>query len=212
GQETVDGALWIALLVRAGDRPAESTARARDALKEEVRKQLAGRTLSLGVVPALGDASRVLSPGGQAPPEDEPLLTFQLPRVPPGGALPLDPAARVPAYRTLPTSYAEDVLARPGIVQITLPGAAELTSWTDLDPLEAGVGDFPPALDDTNLNDRVLTWLRVTARLNLASGSPARVSVRLLWVGINATHVSQRAHIAGERLPPGTGAPGRAAP
>jgi hypothetical protein len=210
GQDTVDGALWIALLVRAGDKPADNTARARDALKEEVRKQLAGRTLSLGVVPALGDASRVLSPGGQASPQDEPLLTVQLPRVPPGGALPLDPAQRVPAYQTLPTSYAEDVLAQPGLVQITLPGAAELTSWTNLDPLEAGVGDFPPALDDTNLNDRVLTWLRVTPRLNLASGAPAKVPVRLLWVGINATHVRQRAHVAGELLPAGTGEPDQA--
>jgi predicted phage baseplate assembly protein len=59
--------------------------------------------------------------------------------------------------------------------------------------------DFPPALEDTNLNDRLLTWIRLRA--------PTAMPARLLWVGINVTPISQRAHVANEQLPAGTGAP-----
>jgi hypothetical protein len=196
GLETVDSSLWLALLVRAADKPAENTERAREELRNRVREQIAGKTLSLGLVPSLVDASRHLAPGGQDAAEDMPRLQFEMPI---GGTLPVVASQRVPRYRLLDAAGPADVLAQPGVMQITLPAAAELRLWDNLDPLEAGVMDFPPALEDTNLNDRVLTWVRLRA----ATGTPAR----LLWVGINATGVSQRAHVANELLPPGTGTP-----
>ena len=84
--------------------------------------------------------------------------------------------------------------------QLTLPSAAELALWNNIDPLESGAGDFPPALEDTNLAGRVITWLRMRA-------TTAALPSQLKWVGINAAMVSQRAHVVNEVLPDGTGEP-----
>ena len=121
---------------------------------------------------------------------------FYLPAVPASGGLPAD---RQPRYLPLQASSTANVLLEPGIVQITLPDAGALTLWNNLDPLEAGVKDLPPALDDTNRERRIITWLRVRA----APGTQAR----LLWVGANATMVSQQAHVSAELLSEGTGEP-----
>jgi hypothetical protein len=191
GQEAVGNSLWIALLLRSGDNPAQDMQTARDTL--------AGKTLSLGVVPVLDAAARELLPGGQLNTNGEALLQYEIPNVPADGLLPDDPAQRVANYRPLISNPQGDVLSAPGVVEITLPSAAELKLWANLNPLEGGVGDFPPALDDTNLNDRLITWLRVRAT--------SSVQARLLWAGINTGFVTQRASVAGERLPDGTGAP-----
>src|SRR5262249_59750914 len=82
----------------------------------------------------------------------------------------------------------------------TLPSAGELTLWNNIDPLESGAADFPPALEDTNLFDRLITWLRIRA-------TTAALPSQLKWVGINAAMVAQRAHVANELLPDGTGEP-----
>jgi hypothetical protein len=200
GQETTDGSLWLALLVRATDKPADNTDVAREALRNKIREAIAGKTISLGFVPATTEATRELSPGGLANPEGEGLLQYLIPNLPKGGLLPSDPAQRFPIYKPVEARAPIDVLANPGVVEITLPSAAaELNLWTNLDPLEQGVGDFPPSLEETNLNDRLLTWIRIQA-------SPG-VRTRVLWVGINTVTVTQRAHVADEILPNGTGTP-----
>jgi hypothetical protein len=196
--DTIDG-LWIALLVRAADKPSENSASSWEALRETVRQAIAGKTLNLGIVPLLSDATRQLLPVGLANPQAETLLLYQLPNVPPDGLLPANPQLRVPQYKSLDARAPTDVLAYPGVVEISLPQASELRLWSNLDPLEPGVGDFPPALEDTTLNDRLITWLRIRPS--------AAVQTRLLWVGINAVLVTQRAHIANELLPNGTGEP-----
>ena len=61
----------------------------------------------------------------------------------------------------------------------------KLGATLNLDPLEAGVGDFPPAIEDTNVDARVITWLRFSV------AAPAQA--KILWAGINAAMVSQRA-------------------
>lgn len=199
GRETADGSLWIALLVRSGDKPVDNTDKARTALLDDVRAAIAGKTLSLGIVPVLADVTRRLAPGGEANPEGAALLRYQIPKIPDSGGLPADRQQRIPQYVSLEASAQTDVLAAPGIVDITLPPASQLKLWNNLDPLEPGVGEFPPAIEDTNLNGRVITWLRIS--------STAAVRARLLWVDINAVFVTQRAHIANEVLPVGTGAP-----
>jgi hypothetical protein len=190
GAETSDGALWIALLTRTGDDV------------EKIRAGIAGKTVSLGIVPALAAATRVLTPLGQsADAAAQTQLSYEIPNVAGGTTLPDDPDLRVARYKPLDARAPTDVLAKPGVVEITLPGNKdELKLWTNLDPLEPGVGDFPPALEDTNLDARVVTWLRVRP-------SATAVAARLLWVGINTVFVSQRARVSNELLPTGTGAP-----
>jgi hypothetical protein len=193
-REAVDGSLWVALLVRESDKQ-QGTSPFAEAVKR-ARKEMAGKTLNLGVVPFVNEPNRDLTPGGgTGAAGDSASLQYQLPK---GGALPSDPKQRVAQYRGLDASTSVDVLTEPGVVQITLPGdPAALELWDNIDPLEAGVDRFPPALEDTTLSDRVVTWLRINA------SSAARA--RLLWVGINCTTVTQRARVAGEVLPPGTG-------
>lgn len=193
GSETVDGSLWVALMVRATDRPYPQAV-------EDARRAIGGKTLALGVVPALADARRKLSPGGRADREGITLLQFLMPLVQPDGTLEKDEAGTpAPRYRPLDSGATNDVLSEPGVVQLTLPAAAELKLWENIDPLESGVGDLPPALEDTNLSERLVTWLRIRPS--------AAVPARILWVGINAAPVSQRAHVSNELLPPGTGEP-----
>jgi len=192
--DAVGSAIWIALLLRAGDRPYD------DHQRELARRAIANRTLNLGVLPILPDArGRHLDPLGGSSSRSGSQLRFELPDLPANGELPANPSERIPRYKAVPKLAASDVLAEPGIVQLRLPSAPELGLWTNLDPLEAGVGEFPPALDDTALSDRLITWLRVSA--------PSSVQARLLWVGGNATMVHQRARVANEVLPDGTGEP-----
>jgi hypothetical protein len=193
GAETVDGSLWVALMVRAADKPYAAWIR-------DAREAIAGKTLSLGVVPSLTNARRRLAPGGRADSQGRTLLHFSIPSVGPDGALEKDKAGTpAPRYRQLDASSTTDMLDEPGVVQIVLPGASDLRLWENLDPLESGVGDLPPALEDTNLSERVITWLRVRASAAMRAG--------LLWVGVNAAPVSQRAHVSNESLPAGTGEP-----
>jgi hypothetical protein len=186
--DVVDG-LWVALLVRASEKDPDALQKTRDAI--------AGKTLSLGLAPYFSDAERLLNPVGQTAPDQASRLVFE---VPSGGLLPAD---RQPTYRAVPVETSADVLTTPGILQVMLPEAAGLKMWENLDPLELGVGDFPPALDDSNLNSRLITWLHITA--------PSGAQAAIYWLGINATTVSQGATIINERLPLGSGEPDQTA-
>jgi hypothetical protein len=204
-QSTVGSALWIALLLRRGDAAAPE----REAALAAARRALARKTASIGFVPALyravagaGGAERVegararIGGAPRAAALEERDLEFQLPEVPPTGGLPAD---GLPRYRTLPSRAAVDVLERPGVIEVTLPDEDDLRTWTGIDPLEAGVGNLPPALEDTQLADRLITWIRV----RVSAGAQAR----MLWAGLNATPVEQRTRVANEVLPAGTGEP-----
>jgi hypothetical protein len=193
----LDGSIWIALLLRAGDTPAD------EAMRTAAREAIGGKTLSLGVIPWVTDTSRRLRPGGNADSESAPSLVYEIPRIPASGGLPQALGARVPQYRALEASTTVDVFDEPGVVQIGLPPARELVLWNNLDPLEPGAGDFPPTLEDTDQADRVITWLRLRATAALPS--------QLKWVGINAVGVAQRARVAAEVLSDGTGEPDQVA-
>lgn len=192
--DTIDRSLWLAVLLRADARPYTHERR------EEIRRELANRILSLGIVPLREqEQGRDLKPVGQESTEGGALLRYQIPDMASGESLPLPPAPRIPRYTSLPAVPTGDVLANPGIVQLRLPAAERLRLWDNIDPLEMGVGDFPPTLEDTALNDRLITWIRIT--------SPAAVQASFLWVGANAALVEQRARLANELLPGGTGEP-----
>lgn len=193
GSDTVDRSLWIALFARKND-PRDSGS---DPWKS-VRDQLAGRTLTLGLVPALDEAAAQLLPSGLAQPRQ--LLRFEMPIVPADGRVPRDASDRpAPAYRQLEARTDVDLLAVPGVVELVLPAAAQLGVWQDVDPLEGGVGHMPPTLNDPALAGRVITWLRVRA--------DGAAQARLRWAGINAAWVQQIERIAAEPLADGDGSP-----
>lgn len=181
--DTVDGAIWVALLVRANDKPYATNL-------PDVRALLTGKTLNLGIAPTFADHVQHLTVGNMAS-TPRLSLSYEIPNVQNDG---------IARYDRLDVRSDTDVLREAGIVQITLPNNAhQLTTWNNLEPLEAGVGNFPPALDDMKLNERVLTWLRIAA--------PSAPQARLSVLGINAITVIQRVPVQDERLPQGTGEP-----
>jgi hypothetical protein len=183
---TVDGSLWIALLARRGEDPIEA------------RRAIGGRTLTVGVVPALDDVRATLSPGGEA--QAQSLLRFEVPRVPASRRVERDAGDRPrPQYRELDPRTEVDLLSAPGVAQLVLPPAADLELWEDVDPLEAGVGDMPPSLEDAALAARVVTWLRLRA--------DGRARARIKWAGINVVPVRQTERVVAEPLGDGDGTP-----
>lgn len=184
--EAVDASLWLALLAPPNVDVAQ------------VRKNIAGKTLSVGLAPVLDNAQRTLLPNADRSPDISQLLRFELPQVQDTSATPV---ARYASIEPRPLS---DIRQQPGVVELTLPQENGLLTWQDLDPLEAGVGEFPPALDDPQLEARLLTWLRIRA--------VAGAQIKLLWAGINACQVSQRIRVFNEVLAPGTGQPEQTRP
>jgi predicted phage baseplate assembly protein len=81
-----------------------------------------------------------------------------------------------------------------------LPPADALKLWTNLDPLEAGVGALPPAIPDARAASRLITWVRVQS---------SAASLALRWAGINCTMATQVTRIIGEALGTGDGTPGQ---
>ncbi len=192
--QTIDSFLWLALLVRDSDQRSGLTA-------DAAREAIAGKTLSVGVVPSLPNSTAVL-PSGRAAGAPAPVtLQFDIPNLPANGGL-LDSQNRVPQYRPLDTSPTDDVFTRPGVIDVTLPSKDGLRLWNNIDPLESGVDQLPPSLDDTSVNDRLITWLRLRPS--------APIPAQFLWLGINCVPVRQREHISGELLPAGTGEPDQA--
>ena len=184
--EAVDACLWLALLAPPNVDVAQ------------VRKNIAGKTLSVGLAPVLDKAQRTLLPNADRSPDISQLLRFELPQI-------SDPAATpVAAYAAIEPRPLSDIRQQPGVVELTLPNEAGLQLWQNLDPLEAGVGEFPPALDDPQLEARLVTWLRIRA--------VAGAQIKLLWAGINACQVSQRIRVFNEVLAPGNGQPEQTRP
>ena len=185
-QDTVDRSLWVALLARPKESPAD------------IRKELGGRTLMLGIVPALDAVAARLVPGGVA--QAGKLLRFEVPNVAQSGRVERDGSDRPdPRYREIEPRTEVDLLTSPGVVQLVLPAADDLKIWADVDPLEGGVGNMPPSLDDADVAARVVTWLRLRA--------DGAARARIKWVGINAVPVRQIERIVAEPLADGDGRP-----
>jgi hypothetical protein len=180
-RDTVDGVLWLALLAPKG------------AVLDDVRGALAGRTLSLGLMPYVDDVPKTLGTQGQGRVAGDgaaaSLVRYEMPAV--------GPSAAAASYRQLLARSSDDVLSGPGVVEIAMPTKEQITTWDDLDPLEAGVGDRPPAIEDSADAGRVLTWVRVVPS--------ASARARFLWAGINAVAIDQRIAVVNELLGVGDG-------
>lgn len=192
-EDTIDNSVWIALLAKENENI------------DDIRKKIAAKTLSLGIVPALDDTTFVLPAGGQeANKEISSWLSYKIPQLPDDRKLLENPNDRIPEYRLLNAVANANVLTEPGTIEITLPEENGLYLWENLEPLEAGADDFPPTLEDTKLDERLITWLRIT-------GNETAVNIRFLWIGINSAMISQRTKVTNEVLPNGTGEPDQTA-
>ena len=189
--DPVDGTLWLALLARSTDDV------------QAAREAIADKVLTLGVVPALVEEERVLLRGGGSDAGAEAAaFEYAVPNV--AGTT----VESGPRYRVLEARPKASLLTEPGVVELPLPGADGLGTWRtdDLEPLEAGVGEYPPSLEDDALDDRLITWVRI--RVAEAGGASGRqLAARIAWVGINATAVTQRARVNAEFVGQGTGEP-----
>lgn len=180
GAHSVDGALWIALL-----------APGKDDAPEDVRAALAGRTLSIGLVPAPLRLAAQIVPG--TPAAAPPALAAWMPAVHQAAG----PDGQAP-YLRLDTVTPAGFPQQAGVVQVTLPLRKEdIATWPEAEPLEAGVGNLPPLLTDDALNARLVSWLRLDGL--------AGAGVRLAWAGLHCTPVTQRHRVAREWLDPGDG-------
>jgi hypothetical protein len=194
-EETIDNSVWIALLAPENSSAADI---------KKIRKEIANKTLSLGIVPSLDETTMILRPGRQeANKENASWLAYEIPKLPDDRKLPTAPNLRKPEYKPLDARITTDVLTQPGVVELTLPKEDDLYLWENLEPLELGADDFPPTLEDTKLNERLITWLRIRA-------TATAIKFRFLWIGINASTITQRARVSNEVLTDGTGEPDQA--
>jgi hypothetical protein len=195
--DTLDGSLWAALLAPKKD------------LVDQTREEIANKVLTLGVLPALTGAESQVLPAGPISTEDQPEFTFHMPI---GETFSSQQEQRTPRYRLLEAKPSGNLLSEPGVVHLTLPGKDDLKLWENLEPMESGTGDFPPSLEETGIQDRVITWVRIRVsglnqRQSTSKSSSSRLKARLSWVGINAARVEQLAHVSSESPGLGTGEP-----
>ena len=189
---SADRALWLALLAPPAPQPEQQAA-----LNEQVRLNLGGANsgapalLSIGVVPALAlpeDFDDFIAAAN--PPAPIPAL-WEITAPGPRGST---------DYLTLKPQSGSDTTAgytRPGILRLALPD--ESLIWAPDNDVEAnpqaGVGDTPPRLDDTEKAARLIAWLR----LRPEPGKGVE-SLPLTWVGINTVAIDQRVTVSNRVL------------
>ena len=185
----VDRALWIALLTRTVDAGANSA----------VLGEIAGKTLTLGIVPAPSATEAVLQPATSASAPSTSPLVYEIAT----GQV----SNNAPVYQALNSIADGDPLTQPTLVQLTLPAQSSIGTWT-LGPLEEGVGDYPPSLQDQpSVASRVVTWIRVRLPLPADAQAPSNAPAQFNWLDINASKVSQQIQVPVEFVGTGTGEP-----
>ena len=165
-QKSVDGAIWIAVLQTAITKI----------------NLLGGAQLSLGFVP-----------DPVVPSIDQISMCPGLGSTDNGAEMIWDASTGVLDSNGQPTFTTIKVegdttrgLAGQGVVQLRLPDhITTLGVFTPPDPDLEGTDSFPPQIEDQQLAQNVIFWLRGTRR------DPSRPLGKLLFVGINATEVVQ---------------------
>lgn len=187
--ESIDSTLWVALLAL---KPGE-------AAKKAAHKALAGgdsgerAAISIGVAPVI-DIPRALEVVGPRSPI--PHIWEICTGDPDGNSfLPLDILAdRTGGLTTL------------GTVRLLLPGGDDFGAPANdvLEKLDAGVGDRPPRIDDAAVAARLVTWIRLRPTTLIQPGT-----LRLSWLGINATSIEARKTLGRQHIGKGTGMSGQ---
>lgn len=188
----IDGSLWLALLKRDDNKGTD-----------EAREDIAGQTLTLGIYPARDVETKTMpAESVHARSVNDSGLIFEISAAD-NSSQTLTPQAQ---YTRLNVEYAENVLEAPGIVQLTLPENAGEFKPFEYDPVEEGIADFPPLVEDPEEQKRIVTWIRVRLPRSSDEGE-SQLKAKLSWVGINAARVIQAISVEKERLGVGTGAP-----
>lgn len=195
--QPLDRALYLALLAPQEIDP------------DQARQASANAILSIGMAPAAAGEVPALLPR-QVTTSQDPTTSLVFEIADPSS---LDAQGRPLArYTRLKTYQTSDVFTASGIVQVQLPDAARLQTWSFEEPLEEGTGDFPPRIEDEKLRQRLMTWIRI--RLPQAASESAQAASgrdhRLRWVGINAVRILQAVPVLNEYLGLGSGEPDQA--
>jgi hypothetical protein len=205
GRDTLDGAVYLALLAPPRVSP------------QLVREKIAERTLSIGIAPALADniaPLRAMRAGSREPESGR--FVFE--------AFDAQGSGSVARYTRLSVAASDPVMDQVGVVHIELPTADRLQPPAFAEPLQEGIGAFPPQIEDEQIGARLVAWIRIRldaprgARLgpvSSARGIAAQIaelrgsvaSARLTWVGVNAVRIQQAVPIVNEPLGNGTGEP-----
>lgn len=185
-RETLDGSIWLALLARKSESPAQA------------REKIANTVLSLGMMPAFGEEGCSQQPVPPSAAEIRPQLVFEIPNA-------SDERIR---YQPLEYTAEHDFLSQPGVVKLRLPAADMMQVWTE-EPLTAGVDNRPPSLDNSDDQDRLITWIRIRSpQVDTSKDISSRqLSFKLAWLDINAASVMQRTDVRAEKLTDGNGKP-----
>jgi len=122
-----------------------------------------------------------LEPGGPLNPQGSLLLQFEIPKVQPAPGSDPDQgvlgADRQPSYATLLPARRRTWSPSRSWRKSPCRRKKKLILWGDLDRSRMAPTNFPPALSDTGLNERLITWIRARA----TNGA----QVKILWTGIN---------------------------
>lgn len=187
--ESIDGSLWLALLVRQVDMVGVSDP---NEIIKKYRSIIANRVLNIGFIPEIQNDTRIIYPHKSSTPTEELALEFSVPNAPPEGVLPENAEHRKASFRRIDSIAEIDIFDEPGVIQVLLPDEKFLETWVNLDPLESGAGDFPPSIDDSNIEKRIITWIKIRF--------PQGVGTKICWAGINSAMISQRKRITNETL------------
>ncbi len=184
--ESVDGAIWMALLSRNSETP------------ELAREKIANTVLSLGLMPAIGEEGCSLQPLPPSAADNQVSLVFEIPNA----------SNDEIRYEPLEFTAEHDLLTQPGVVKLKIPAADKLNVWTE-EPLTAGVDNRPPSLDNTDDQSRLITWIRIRApQVDTNKDISSRqLSVKIAWAGINSASIVQRTDVRAEKLTDGNGQP-----
>lgn len=191
--QSLDRALWIALLAPKAARPEDQAA-----TNAAVKSALGGGDSALPALLSVGVVPAVKAPGlfeQVSAPQPVPVLWEITTR---------GRGAFDTAYLGLNVeSDSSGGLARAGVLHLRLPDEDYL--WApdndvNLNP-RAGVGDAPPRLDDPERAARLIAWLRLRPKPGEAVDR-----LGLAWLGVNAVDIDQRVTHAGRVLGVSNGA------
>jgi predicted phage baseplate assembly protein len=168
GADTLDQCLWIALIAPKPEN--------RDAIRDAIGgKNTTQQILNVGFVPALSLPDPFADIGPRAAVPSTWQMTLNTP-ISPG-----QPAQLVTLTVVDDTTQG---LTRPGVVRLAIPQATDIGAPPNdvRADSQAGVGPKPPRIDDPNIDQTLITWVR----LNVQS------AVSVSWFGINAVEIDQR--------------------
>jgi len=160
--DSIDQSIWFALLAGKPENLAATRATLGGAKGQ--------RILNLGFVPSLPAADPLAGAGALASVP----VTWQIS----GNRQNFTPLSVVGDNDTT------DGLTRPGVVRLLLPPGTDIGAPANdvLTDQQAGVGAKPPRIDDPNIDNILVAWIRMQVQSALT----------LSWAGVNAVEIDQR--------------------